>query len=144
MESLADKVQLAKDGYENAMLYIIDLFEPLIGTYTALLNYDNKDSRSDLIEKLIKVVKVGINLKDMDSNSNGAVFNYIRSSLNRQYILLSKASQKIRDHETLYDQESLIEMAEKGSEYAPDSTDDSIVIDRMNPFLLSESSCTSS
>lgn len=46
MESLADKVQLAKDGYENAMLYIIDLFEPLIGTYTALLNYDNKDSRS--------------------------------------------------------------------------------------------------
>lgn len=46
MENLADKVQLAKDGYENAMLYIIDLFEPLIGTYTALLNYDNKDSRS--------------------------------------------------------------------------------------------------
>ena len=46
MENLADKVQLAKDGYENAMLYIIDLFEPLIGTYTTLLNYDNKDSRS--------------------------------------------------------------------------------------------------
>ena len=46
MESLADKVQIAKDVDENTMLYIIDLFAPLIGTYNALLNYDNKDSRS--------------------------------------------------------------------------------------------------
>ena len=50
MESLADKIRLAKDGDEKAMLDIIERFEPLFGKYTRLLNYDNEDCRSDLIE----------------------------------------------------------------------------------------------
>ena len=62
MESLADKIRLAKDGDEKAMLDIIERFEPLIGKYTRLLNYDNEDCRSDLIEKLITLVKVEIDL----------------------------------------------------------------------------------
>ena len=106
MESLADKIRLAKDGDEKAMLDIIERFEPLIGKYTRLLNYDNEDCRSDLIEKLITLVKVEIDLGKLRSDNDGTLFNYIRFALRHHYILLSKANQKIRDNEAIYDQET--------------------------------------
>ena len=135
MESLADKIRLAKDGDEKAMLDIIERFEPLIGKYTRLLNYDNEDCRSDLIEKLITLVKVEIDLGKLRSDNDGALFNYIRFALRHHYILLSKANQKIRDNEAIYDQETFVDMVEDKLQYSYTDTEWGITLDMMRETL---------
>ena len=135
MESLADKIRLAKDGDEKAMLDIIERFEPLIGKYTRLLNYDNEDCRSDLIDKLITLVKVEIDLGKLRSDNDGALFNYIRLALRHHYILLSKANQKIRDNEAIYDQETFVDMVEDKLQYSYTDTEWGITMDTIRKVL---------
>ena len=119
-------IRLAKDGDEKAMLDIIERFEPLIGKYTRLLNYDNEDCRSDLIEKLITKLR---------SDNDGTLFNYIHFALQHHYISLSKANQKIRDNEAIYDQETFVDMVEDKLEYSYTDTEWGITMDTLRKVL---------
>lgn len=52
MKSLLDLIRSAKCGDEIAMLEILDIFKPIIGKYTRMMNYD-EDFKSEIVIKLI-------------------------------------------------------------------------------------------
>ena len=64
MKRLIDLIKLAKSGDEAAMIEILDRFDNLISKYVRLLNYD-EDCRSELVLKLIVLVKNEINIDKM-------------------------------------------------------------------------------
>ena len=134
MNEIICMVRAARNGDDEAMVKLIDNFKGLINKYTRLLNYD-EDCRSDLTLKFISLVKFEINLERLQSCEDKYLIGYIQASIANHYVYLLTNKIIRRQYETLYDQESLIEMAEKGSEYAPDSTGDSIVIDLMKSVL---------
>ena len=129
MNDLVKKILLAKNNDNDAMLDIICRFEPLIRKYARLLNYDNDNCHSDLIEKLITLVKVGLDTKNLRSDNDGAVVNYIHSALKNQYILLAKANQKIENNETVYDTETLEDKLERDTQCIYTDTEPEITLD---------------
>ena len=64
MRNIAEKIILAQNGNEKAMLEIIEVFSPIINKYTRLLKYD-EDCRSELFLKLITLIKNEIDIKRM-------------------------------------------------------------------------------
>lgn len=54
MRNINEKIILAQNGNEKAMLEIIEVFSPIINKYTRLLKYD-EDCRSELFLKLESV-----------------------------------------------------------------------------------------
>lgn len=86
------------------MLEIIEICSPIINKYTRLLKY-NEDCRSELILKLIILVKNEIDLERMKNKDDGAIINYINSTIRHYYISISKSICKLRDNETLPDQD---------------------------------------
>ena len=134
MKKLVDKIKLAKSGNEAAMVSIIDQYSPLIGKYTRMLNND-EDCRSELILKLIALVKNEIDLDNLRCDNDGAVFNYIRFSLQHQYIMLSKTQCRIRDNETAYDQESFVDVVEDKLQYSYVDIGDGITMDMLKSVL---------
>lgn len=104
MRNIAEKIILAQNGSEKAMLEIIEVFSPIINKYTRLLKYD-EDCRSELILKLITLIKNEIDLKRMKNKNDGAIINYINSAIKHYYISISKAACKLRDNELLPEQD---------------------------------------
>ena len=68
-------------------------------------------------------------------DNDGAVFNYIRFSLQHQYIMLSKTQCRIRDNETAYDQETFVDMVEDKLEYSYTDTEWGITMDTLRKVL---------
>ncbi len=122
MDKLIDKIRLVKSGDDAVMMEIIEKFLPLIGKYTCKLNYD-EDCKSELILKLIALVKNEIDLDKLRSDSDGAVVEYISNAIHHCYIALSKARCRIRDNETAYDRETFVELLEDNLQYAENMDD---------------------
>lgn len=98
MQKLADTIKLARQGNNEAVLYIIDKFTPLIEKYTKLLNCD-EDSRSELILKLISLVREEIDIDNLRIRSDGALVNYISYAIRNHYINLSTRKQLTKNNE---------------------------------------------
>ena len=98
MQKLVDMIKLAQQGNNEALQYIVEKFTPLIEKYTKLLNYD-EDSKSELILKLIYLVRKEINLKKLRRQSDGALVNYISCAIRNHYINLSIAKQYTNNSE---------------------------------------------
>ena len=111
MKNIAEKIRLAKTGNEEAMIEILDICNPMIRKYTRLLNYD-EDIKSELVLKVISLVKEEINLDKMENLSDGVMINYFSTALRNQYIAISVGRCRIRDNEIAYDQDSFGEMLE--------------------------------
>ena len=90
MKDLKTKVVLTKNCDEEATLYIINMFEPLINKYTKLMRYD-EDFRSDLILHLILLLR-NMDLDRMNCANDYAIIKYISTSLYHRYIYLSSRS----------------------------------------------------
>ena len=112
VENLADKIRLAKSGSSEAMMKIINIFLPIIHKYTQLLSYD-EDCKSELVMKLISLVKNEIQLDKMSNACDGAIINYINFSLRHYYISLSVKQRQIKANEITYDHEALIAVLEE-------------------------------
>lgn len=94
MHNLEKLIRLAKDKDENAMLEIIERFRPLINKYFKK-SYYNEDVKSALELKLIEIVKLDFKFDNMRERNEGALVNYIVSSLYHHYIaILNKNSMK--------------------------------------------------
>lgn len=104
MKNIAEKIRLAKTGNEEAMMEILDICNHMIRKYTRLLNYD-EDCKSELVLKVISLVKEEINLDKIANTSDGAMINYFSIALRNHYIALSVSKCRIRDNEVAYEQE---------------------------------------
>ena len=111
MKKIIEKIKLAKSGDDAAMMEIIEQFSPIIEKYTRLMS-SNEDCRSDLVLKLIALVKNEIDPDKMRNIGDGAVVNYIVRALYHQYINFSKDYCRKRNNETIYDQDVLDESLE--------------------------------
>lgn len=98
MQKLVDIIKLAHQGNNEATIRIIEKFTPLIEKYTKLLNYD-EDSKSELILKLIYLVRKEIDLDKLRSQSDGALVNYISRAIRNHYINLSIDMQYVQNSE---------------------------------------------
>lgn len=101
MKDLKMCVTLAKNNYNDAMMEIINMFEPKIRKYDAQMEYD-EDFRADMIEFLIKMIRT-TDFSNMRVFSTGSLVNYINESLKNQFILLSKARRRARENELHYE-----------------------------------------
>lgn len=81
---LIEKVQA---GDNEAMLIIIEKFEPLNKKYARKLNYE--DAYNDLILNIIKLVK-NMKLNKFNCTGEGAMVSYIVTCVYNQYIFLLK------------------------------------------------------
>lgn len=111
MKNIAEKIRLAKTGNEEAMMEILDICNPIVKKYTRLLDFD-EDCKSELVLKVILLVKEEINLDKIANTSDGAMINYFSIALRNHYIALSVSKCRIRDNEVAYEQDSIGEMLE--------------------------------
>ncbi len=109
MKKLIDMIKLARNGDDEAMLAIIEKFNNLINKYVRMMNY-NEDCRSELVLKLILIVKNEIDFDKLRSDEDGALVNYISYAMRNHYIAISKANCHIRDNETAYDQDNFVDL----------------------------------
>ncbi|MDD6266249.1 MAG: sigma factor-like helix-turn-helix DNA-binding protein [Clostridia bacterium] len=133
MKNIAEKIRLAKTGNEEAMMEILDICNPMIRKYTRLLNYD-EDCKSELVLKVISLVKEEINLDKMENLSDGVMINYLSTALRNQYIAISVGRCRIRDNEIAYDQDSFGEMLE-GNPQTETGMEDSILFETIKTTL---------
>ena len=85
-----------REGNNNSLLEIIEIFNPLISKYSRLL--DKEDTRQDLIIHLIKVLN-NIPIDNKRVLKNKEIIGYIAKSIRNEYIKLSKKRDKIRLNE---------------------------------------------
>lgn len=133
MENYAEKILLARNGNEAAVIEIIAAWEPSINHYVRMLNYD-EDCRSELICKLLALIKKEIPVENMISQSDGAYINYINRALHNYYIVLSKNMEKRRDDEMLCDEESFLDLLEYHPAFV-EEMHDNLLIDSIRPYL---------
>lgn len=87
MECLYSVIECAKYGDNESLEFLITKFEPIINGLAWKLNSDC--GRADLIIFFIKLVR-GIKLDNIQNLSDGALVNYIKKSLYREYFKLKK------------------------------------------------------
>lgn len=104
MGKLEDLVKAAKNGNEEAMLEIVDMFQPIIRKYTRLIGGD-EDSSSDLVLALIELI-YGIQLDKLKTVNDYVLISYISKSLHHKYIQLSRKSCSVVEHEMLCENDS--------------------------------------
>lgn len=133
VKNLVEQLKLAKTGAEEAMLEILDRCSPLIKKYTRLLNYD-EDNRSELILKLITLVKKEIDIDKLQNPSDGAIIKYISIALSHHYIALSTTNCQIRDNETTYEQDTTTDLLENIPQNS-NEIEDSIILEALKSVL---------
>jgi len=119
MKKLIDLIKLAKLGDNAAMNEILEKFNNLINRYVRIMNYD-EDCRSELILKLITLVKTEINIDKMRNNDDSAIVKYISYAIRNHYIAFSKAYCDIRDNETAFAQDAFVDLLEDNLHYLED------------------------
>ena len=86
------KVISYREGDNESLIKIIDIFNPLLNKYSRLL--DGEDTKQDLIIHLISVVnKIKFDNKNLCEDN--AIVGYIAKSIRNEYIRLSKKINKI-------------------------------------------------
>ena len=80
-----------RNGNDNSLMEIIEIFNPLISKYSRKL--DGEDTKQDLIIFLIKILnKIPIDNKAFCNNK--VIFTYIAKAIYHEYIKLSKIKDK--------------------------------------------------
>lgn len=133
MKNIAEKIRLARAGDEAAMIEILDICNPIIRKYTRLLGFD-EDCKSELVLKVISLVKEEIDLDKMANTTDGAMINYFSTALRNHYIALSVSKCRIHDNEVAYEQDTLGEMLE-GNPQIETGIDESDMLETMKTVL---------
>ena len=133
MTKLIDLIKLAKSGDEPAMIEIIEKFKNLINKYVRLMNYD-EDCRSELILKLISLVKNEIDIDKLRNCNDGVLVKYISQAIRNHYITISKVNSQIRNFETGYDQEAFVDLLGDRPQSSRD-IEDKLLLNTMQSIL---------
>ena len=87
MESIVTLVKKARSYDKNSMESLLIKFDPIINSLSRKLGYDC--AKIDLIIFFIKMI-YSIQLANIFNLSDGALVNYIKESLGREYYRLNK------------------------------------------------------
>ena len=132
MKDFISLIKSAQADDENAMLEILDAFEPLIMKYTSYMDY-NEDVHSELVLKLIAFVKT-FDLDKLRNQNNYVIVDYIEKTIRNEYIALSKGQNRTESHETHFEYEDFVNLSEtKGS--LQESLHDGLVYNIMKSVL---------
>lgn len=134
MRDLKTIITLAKNNDDEALVEIIEMFEPMIRKFDKQMGFD-EDFKSDMVEFLIRIIRT-VDFSRMCIYSSGALVNYINKSLKNQFILLSKARGRLRTNEAHYDQEHVEEWL--GIDYSAEYIVENIVTMEYLKSILSE------
>lgn len=96
-KSIYKKIIKFRNGDNNSLEEIIELFNPVINKYSRLL--DGEDTRQDLIIHIIKVLNK-IPIDKIKFYQDKAILGYIVKAVRNQYIYLSKKNSKKNLNET--------------------------------------------
>lgn len=132
MKNFITLIKAAQADDEDAMLEILQSFEPLIMKYTSYMGHD-EDFRSELTLKLITFVKT-FNLDSLHNESNYAVISYIEKIVRNEYIAFSKNKNRTATHETHFEYEDFANLSES-NEILQESTQDGLLYDVMKALL---------
>ena len=132
MKDFISLIKSAQADNENAMLEIIDAFEPLIVKYTSYMGY-NEDVHSELVLKLISFVKT-IDLDKLRCQNNYVIVDYIEKTIRNEYIALSKGQNRTKSHEVHFEYEDFVNISETKNSLQ-DSLHDELIYDIMKSVL---------
>lgn len=105
---LLDKlIEIAKGGNQDAMLQIIEKFQPILRKYTHMSNY-SEDVYSELVLNLIELVHK-IDLKKFGFINDYVLISYINTALYHSYIRITKRRSLNMRNEQLVDDISSLE-----------------------------------
>lgn len=93
---LYELILAAKAGDENALINLIDTFEPAINKFSRHLGYDC--AKTDLNIFLIELIK-RLGLDKFDPKANGKIFNYIYNALKNKIDVLPIKLECIQSHD---------------------------------------------
>lgn len=91
MGSIYEKIVLAQNGNEPAMLGLIEQFSPLLKKYAYLLQ--TEDALDELTVDFIEFIMT-VKLDSLHSCNDGALVNYIKNTVRTKYIAKSKRRQE--------------------------------------------------
>lgn len=116
--NLLELLTRAQAHDEDAILYLLQKFKSLILKYAYLLDYEDAKSELELffLELILKMPLKNFRGKD----SNFRILAYIKQSIHRQYIYLSKQKSKYQIHNLFLEELPAKELS--------DSTESTIVI----------------
>lgn len=134
MENLKQLIQSAKENDENAMLEIIEKFRPLINKYFKN-SYYNEDVKSALVLKLIEVVKIELKFDSLREQNDGALVNYIVSSLYHQYLGICGKNTTKSNMELTCEDDVLISFIDMNKFYNEQNTEDAILFELLRTIL---------
>jgi len=84
-DDLYELINAAKNGEEQALINLVNTFEPAINKFSRHLGYDC--AKTDLNIFLIELIKK-MDLNNFDPKANGKIFNYIYNSIRNKKINL--------------------------------------------------------
>lgn len=135
MKNLKRKVLSAQSGDEQAMMDIISLFEPIISKYYVLMHFD-EDFKSEITMHLIELIN-SMDFTKFRIMNDGAIINFIKTSIHRKYILLSKFKNKILNHEICCEYNDSLGYDEEDYEFQS-ILDDLLVDEMLNCYLTNK------
>ena len=133
MKDLENLIRRAKAEDTGAMIELIDTFSPLIGKYTRFMDYD-EDFRSDMILKLIIVIKNEMDLDAFRVVNDYTILKYLKIALHRHYIMLSKRKKRLEDNETTYEFDELVDMIDNRDSFV-ETLYDGIRLEQLRDIL---------
>ncbi len=89
MESICNLIKRAKNFDKESMELLITRFDPIITSLSRKLQ--NEDAKSELTIFFIRMI-YEIKLTNLKSSSDGALVNYIKQGLYREYYKLNKVA----------------------------------------------------
>ncbi|MBU5593383.1 sigma-70 family RNA polymerase sigma factor [Clostridium sp. MSJ-4] len=100
MVNLYEKIKNCQCGNKEDILFVLNMFEPLLNKYSRLLEYD--DAKQELTLTLIKTLqKIPIHKKNFKEDKY--IISYIKKSIINRYVSLSKKLTKKYTYEAEFD-----------------------------------------
>ena len=111
MDKIERLIRAAQQGDSDALLEVVDVFEPAIRKYVRLMNND-EDFESEIVLHLIEVV-CSMELSRLSATNDGLLICYVCNALKNKYIYLSKKRRKIAITELATEDEEKFEWQNK-------------------------------
>ncbi|WP_195279785.1 sigma-70 family RNA polymerase sigma factor [Clostridium sp. J1101437_171009_A5] len=93
---LLELIERAKNNDNDAMLELINRFDRVIRKYARLLKYE--DAYEDVVMEFIAFIRK-FQIENIKKKHDGAIVNYVCTTLRNTYIELSKRHSAINSHE---------------------------------------------
>ena len=134
MQNLKNLIRVAKENDENAMLEIIEKFQPLINKYYRS-SYYNEDIKSSLELKLIEIIKIEINLNNLRDNNEGTIVNYITSCLYHHYLAVCGKNDMKSKNEIGCENDTLIDLFDARKFASDGKIEDNLLFEALKDIL---------